>query len=252
MLTFVAEHHLIQDCDAAGSGDAAIYPGSSGERGEQAANPDYRRRRPGASAHRPRHGPRGPRGVQHRDPPLRHAPQRHRLLGDGGQLGLGPPQRPLRQRDGVRHRRLHRRRPPRLPPGLRPDRGQRVLLQQLQPVHRGRRRRPRHLRQRGRGGALPRQARRPRRPELAGLHRRGPEDPGARSARRCSSPGVNNNTIRNNHMWDNWRRGTMLFAVPDSFVCGGNANPLAGPATSSTVATRASSTPPTATSTTAT
>jgi hypothetical protein len=40
-------------------------------------------------------------------------------------------------------------------------------------------------------------------------------------------PGVNNNTIRNNHMWDNWRRGTMLFSVPDNFVCG-NINPLAG------------------------
>ncbi len=32
--------------------------------------------------------------------------------------------------------------------------------------------------------------------------------------------GGNNNTMRNNHFWDNWRRGTMLFAVPDSFVCG--------------------------------
>ncbi len=32
--------------------------------------------------------------------------------------------------------------------------------------------------------------------------------------------GGNNNTVRNNHFWDNWRRGTMLFAVPDSTVCG--------------------------------
>ena len=32
--------------------------------------------------------------------------------------------------------------------------------------------------------------------------------------------GGNNNTIRNNHFWDNWRRGTMLFAVPDATVCG--------------------------------
>jgi hypothetical protein len=38
--------------------------------------------------------------------------------------------------------------------------------------------------------------------------------------------GGNNNTVRNNHFWDNWRRGTMLFAVPDAFVCG--ENPLAG------------------------
>ena len=32
--------------------------------------------------------------------------------------------------------------------------------------------------------------------------------------------GGNNHTVRNNHFWDNWRRGTMVFSVPDSFVCG--------------------------------
>jgi hypothetical protein len=31
--------------------------------------------------------------------------------------------------------------------------------------------------------------------------------------------GGNNNILRNNHFWDNWRRGVMLFAVPDVFVC---------------------------------
>lgn len=32
--------------------------------------------------------------------------------------------------------------------------------------------------------------------------------------------GGNNHTVRNNHFWDNWRRGAMLFAVPDILVCG--------------------------------
>ncbi|MGH2923695.1 MAG: hypothetical protein ACRDKH_06685, partial [Solirubrobacterales bacterium] len=32
--------------------------------------------------------------------------------------------------------------------------------------------------------------------------------------------GGNNNNVRNNHFWDNWRRGAMLFAVPDVLVCG--------------------------------
>src|SRR5438270_2469861 len=32
--------------------------------------------------------------------------------------------------------------------------------------------------------------------------------------------GGNDNTVRNNHFWDNWRRGIMLFAVPDQVVCG--------------------------------
>src|SRR3954451_14495888 len=31
--------------------------------------------------------------------------------------------------------------------------------------------------------------------------------------------GGNHNIIRNNRFWNNWRRGTMIFAVPDSTVC---------------------------------
>jgi hypothetical protein len=32
--------------------------------------------------------------------------------------------------------------------------------------------------------------------------------------------GGNNNTLRKNRFWNNWRRGIMIFAVPDSLVCG--------------------------------
>jgi hypothetical protein len=32
--------------------------------------------------------------------------------------------------------------------------------------------------------------------------------------------GGNDNVLRNNHFYDNWRRGMMLFAVPDAAVCG--------------------------------
>ncbi|RNL63666.1 hypothetical protein EFK50_07945 [Nocardioides marmoriginsengisoli] len=32
--------------------------------------------------------------------------------------------------------------------------------------------------------------------------------------------GGNDNVVRNNRFFDNWRRGTMLFAVPDATVCG--------------------------------
>jgi hypothetical protein len=31
--------------------------------------------------------------------------------------------------------------------------------------------------------------------------------------------GGNNNIVRNNRMWDNWRRGAMLYAVPNALVC---------------------------------
>jgi hypothetical protein len=40
--------------------------------------------------------------------------------------------------------------------------------------------------------------------------------------------GGNANTIRNNRFWDNWRRGAMLFAVPDAFVCSDTNNQVAG------------------------
>ena len=40
--------------------------------------------------------------------------------------------------------------------------------------------------------------------------------------------GGNNNVIRNNRFWDNWRRGAMLFAVPDAFVCGDPGDQVAG------------------------
>jgi hypothetical protein len=40
--------------------------------------------------------------------------------------------------------------------------------------------------------------------------------------------GGNANVIRNNRFWDNWRRGTMLFAVPDIFVCNDPSNQVAG------------------------
>ena len=32
--------------------------------------------------------------------------------------------------------------------------------------------------------------------------------------------GGNNHTIRNNRFWNNWRRGVMIFAVPDVLICG--------------------------------
>ena len=42
VLTFVEDHGLIRHCDAAGHGDAALYPGASAETGEQTVEPDQR------------------------------------------------------------------------------------------------------------------------------------------------------------------------------------------------------------------
>jgi hypothetical protein len=40
--------------------------------------------------------------------------------------------------------------------------------------------------------------------------------------------GGNNNVVRNNNFWNNWRRGVMLFSVPDAFVCNDPTIQLAG------------------------
>ena len=40
--------------------------------------------------------------------------------------------------------------------------------------------------------------------------------------------GGNANIVRNNRFWDNWRRGAMLFQVPDAFVCDDPNNQVAG------------------------
>jgi hypothetical protein len=47
--------------------------------------------------------------------------------------------------------------------------------------------------------------------------------------------GGNANVIRDNRFWDNWRRGTMLFQVPDVFVCGDPDNQVANCDPTSTV-----------------
>jgi hypothetical protein len=42
VLTFTADHALMQDCEAAGSGDAGLYPGSAADVGEQTIEPTQR------------------------------------------------------------------------------------------------------------------------------------------------------------------------------------------------------------------
>ncbi len=49
--------------------------------------------------------------------------------------------------------------------------------------------------------------------------------------------GGNYDTVLNNHIWDNWRRGTMLLAVPDAISCAPNADEGAPPCTPQKAAT---------------
>jgi hypothetical protein len=49
--------------------------------------------------------------------------------------------------------------------------------------------------------------------------------------------GGNEDIVRNNYIWDNWRRGTMLISVPDAISCAPNTNGTAPPCTPSGAAT---------------
>ena len=127
--------------------------------------------------------------LQPGDPLLRLAPQHQRLLRHGRQRHPHPRQQLLRQRARLHDRRLHGARAPRLPAGL----GPRSRTTTSTPTTSTR--------------------------TCAGSDV---------DAERCPVPvgtgmwiaGGNDNVVRNNHFYDNWRRGVMLFAVPDQVVCG--------------------------------
>ncbi|MFN2617683.1 MAG: hypothetical protein ABR581_11265 [Thermoleophilaceae bacterium] len=167
VLTFVEDHGLIQDCDAAGFGDAALYPGAGAETGEQ-ASPRQRRL----------------------NQEIRHCDMRHSMLGYSGTdgnavhvhdnrfygntLGLssdvftasGHPGFP-QDSDLIEHNYFYSNN---FNPYVKSS-----DIAPTEPV-----------------------------PIGVGLW----------------WAGGNNNTVRYNRFWDNWRRGTMLLAVPDAFVCG--------------------------------
>jgi hypothetical protein len=191
LLTFVADHSLIENCDAWGSGDSGLYPGASADLGE-ALPPSQRRY-----------------GTE-----LRNCDMHHNTLGysgtDGNSVWLhdnefydnsegfstdvftapGHPGFP-QDSDLLEHNNFY-------------DNNFNTYL-----------------------------------PLCQGTQKPGPNGPN----QGCSDvtptepvpvgtgmwiAGGNNNTIRNNRFWDNWRRGAMLFAVPDAFVCGDPGDQVAG------------------------
>jgi hypothetical protein len=198
ILTFVADHSLIENCDAFGSGDSGIYPGAAADLGE-AVPPNQRRY-----------------GTE-----IRNCDSHHNLLGysgtDGNSVWLhnnnfydntegwstdvftapGHPGFPqdsdLIENNNFYSNNFNAYLPP-CPGGQKP------------------------------GPAVPGQS---------------AQSPGGN----CSDviptepvpvgnglwiAGGNANIVRNNHFYDNWRRGVMLFAVPDAFVCDDPSNQVAG------------------------
>jgi hypothetical protein len=198
LLTFVADHSLIENCDGWGAGDSALYPGASADLGE-AVPPSQRRY-----------------GTE-----LRNCDMHHSALGysgtDGNSVWVhnnefydntegfstdvftapGHPGFP-QDSDLVENNNFH-------------DNNFNTFLPACAPGQKP-------------GPAVPGQA---------------PDSPGGN----CSDvvptvpvpvgvglwiAGGNANIIRNNHFWDNWRRGTMLFAVPDQFACGNTSYQVPG------------------------
>jgi hypothetical protein len=191
LLTFVADHSLIENCDAWGSGDSGLYPGASADLGEGV-----------------------PPGQRRYGTELRNCDMHHNLLGysgtDGNAVWLhdnnfydnsmgfstdvftapGHPGFP-QDSDLLEHNNFY-------------DNNFNSYL-----------------------------------PECAAGQKPGPSGPN----QGCSDvtptepvpvgtgmwiAGGNANVVRNNRFYDNWRRGVMLFAVPDAFVCGDPDNQVAG------------------------
>lgn len=169
VLTFVADHHLIQDCDAAGSGDAAVYPGSSADTGEETIEPTQRfstelRR---CDMH---HSSAGYSGTASNAVHIHHNNFYGNALGFTTDVftASGHPGFP-QDSDLIEHNNF--------------------FSNNFNPYLEGSDVEP----------TIPV-------PVGTGLW----------------IAGGNNNEIRSNRFWNNWRRGTMVFTVPDQFVCGDN------------------------------
>ncbi len=190
VLTFVADHSLIENCDAFGAGDSALYPGASADLGEAVSDPSQRRY-----------------GTE-----IRNCDMHHSALGYSGTDGnavwvhnnefydntMGfstdvftapghpgfPQDSDLVENNNFYDNNFNTFLPP-CPAGVKP------------------------------GPAVPGQS---------------ADNPGGN----CSDveptvpvpvgvglwiAGGNANVVRDNHFWNNWRRGTMLFQVPDALVC---------------------------------
>jgi hypothetical protein len=173
VLTFVEDHGLMQDCDAAGHGDAALYPGAAAETGEQTVEKTRRYNQE-----------------------LRRCDMRHSVQGYSGTAGNAV---------WVHHNNFYDNAEgfttdvvtaaghPGYPQDSDLIENNRFYSNNFNPYQEGSDVEPSLL--------VP-------------------------TGTALNVAGGNNNTIRNNYFYDNWRRGTMLLTVPDSFVCGDN--PVAG------------------------
>jgi hypothetical protein len=166
VLTFVEDHGLMQDCEAAGSGDAGLYPGAAAETGDQSTE-----------------------GKRRYNQEIRHCDSHHNASGYSGTDGNAV---------HIHHNRFYDN-----ALGFTTDvftaAGHPGFAQDSDLVENN----------------------------YFSSNNFNPYVKGSDVEPSVPVPvgtgmwiaGGNHNIIRNNHFWNNWRRGTMLFAVPDSTVC---------------------------------
>ena len=180
---FASDHGLTENCEAVGNGDSGVYPGGAPETDDDTAPnaPD-----PRDTSFYPERAP------EPEDHPLRHPPQQPGLLGHDGQRHPHRPQQHLRQ-----HRR-DRRRTPSTPAAT--------------PASR-------------RAARCSRRTTSTRTTSTTTTTRRairtaeGRVGVGVPIGIGILIAGGNDDTVRGNHIYDNWRRGAMLLAVPDAISC---------------------------------
>jgi hypothetical protein len=172
VLTFVADHGLIQNCDAKGNGDAGIYPGAAAQTGDQ----------------------RAPGTARRYNQEIRWCDTHHNALGYSGTNGDAIHVHHNNFYDNVQ--------------GYSTDvftaAGHPGFPQDSALVEYN------HFYSNNFNAYAPGSDVKPSVPVPVGVG--------------MWQAGGNSNVIRNNRFWDNWRRGSMLFSVPDAFVCGPDQN----------------------------
>jgi hypothetical protein len=171
VLAFTSDHGLIQDCDAFGSGDAAIYPGSAPDTGAEVTPPDTQRLNTEIRRCDMRHSAIGYSGTAANAVWLHHNDFYDNALGFSTDVftAAGHPGFP-QDSDLLEHNEFYSNN---FNPYVDQPADTEVMPTVPVPVGTG-----------------------------------------------MWIAGGNNNEVRDNRFWDNWRRGMMLFSVPDAFVCG--------------------------------